>query len=182
MRKKEDRLVIKKDQETKETASVDLTILQRAPKWSRAIFVRQVQPMLVQSCSTTGCHQSGSSEAYHLNRYAIEGSGHPELTLENLAGTLSQIDWKNPTESRLLERAQRSHGSSKESESQSLTHHQLQILRMWIEQLAQANGIREANSLLANVEKENEKTQGTADRQGTVRYDCFDRVPATGSF
>ena len=104
-RDQEQRLSRSLKPEDKENESIDLDILQQAPKWSRAIFVRQIQPLLIHSCSTTGCHQPGNSEQYSLNRLAMDGTGHPDLTLGNLAGTLHQIDWENPTESRLLKLA-----------------------------------------------------------------------------
>jgi len=116
---------------------LDPATLEKAPPWARALFVRQIQPLVVHSCATSGCHQSDSSENFHLNRLALEGAGHPEATLRNLAATLEQIDWHTATESTLLRRARQAHGAA--SASTPLPAHKLQVLQGWIEQLAEAH-------------------------------------------
>jgi len=104
---------------------------QRVPQRARAMFVRQIQPMLVKSCAATGCHGAGSS--WQLNRLAVEGVGHPQATLGNLTSTLAQIDWQVPRESPLLILARATHG---EGPSQPLSLRQLQLLQSWLQQLS----------------------------------------------
>lgn len=116
---------------------LDETKLEKAPQWARALFVRQIQPLVVHSCATSGCHQSNSGENYKLNRLAVDGAGHPEATLRNLAATLEQIDWESAKQSSLLERARKAHGS--ESASTPLPMHKLKVLEGWITQLADAH-------------------------------------------
>ena len=126
-------------------APLDPAALEKAPKWARALFVRQIQPLVVHSCATTGCHQTGSGTElppggdshFHLNRLALEGAGHPEATLRNLAAMLEQIDWQSAGQSNLLQRAREAHGSL--TASTPLPPHKLQVLQGWVEQLAEAH-------------------------------------------
>ncbi len=111
--------------------------LEKAPKWARTLFVRQIQPLVVQSCATTGCHQCGSDANFQLNRLALDGAGHPKVTLQNLAATLEQINWQTADQSTLLERASQAHG--KLGISTPLPPHKLKVLEGWIEQLAIAD-------------------------------------------
>lgn len=116
---------------------LDPARLEKAPQWARALFVRQIQPLVVHSCATSGCHQTDSTGSFRLNRLALDGAGHPEATLRNLAATLEQIDWQVSAESDLLKHARQAHGSS--DASTPMPAHKLQVLRGWIEQLAEAD-------------------------------------------
>ncbi len=130
---------------------LDPAALDKAPKWARALFVRQIQPLVVHSCAAGGCHQSsndsetqpGTDSKFHLNRLAIDGAGHPEATLRNLAALLEQIDWQTADQSTLLQRAQEAHGTHEAhgslTASTPLPLHKLQVLQGWVEQLAEAH-------------------------------------------
>ncbi len=127
-----------------EPAPLDPATLEKAPKWARALFVRQIQPLVVHSCATGGCHQgngskmpSGTEPEFHLNRVALDGAGHPEATLRNLAAMLDQIDWQAAEQSNLLLRARQAHGSI--NASVPLPSHKLQVLQGWVVQLAEAH-------------------------------------------
>ena len=127
-----------------EPAPLDPATLDKAPKWARALFVRQIQPLVVHSCATGGCHQgtgskmpSGTKPEFHLNRVALDGAGHPEATLRNLAAMLDQIDWQAAEQSNLLLRARKAHGSI--NASVPLPSHKLQVLQGWVVQLAEAH-------------------------------------------
>lgn len=137
---------------TEESTPVDQSQLDKAPTWARAIFVRQVQPLLVHSCATTGCHQSGTDgDAFQLNRLATDGAGHAELTLQNLCTTLSYIDWQEPEQSELLTRALNAHG---QQGMKPLPQHKMQLLSLWVKQLAQVNMIQEKEPLLISEQDE----------------------------
>jgi len=134
-----------------EPVPLDPAALEKAPKWARALFVRQIQPLVVHSCATSGCHQSAPAfesqpegkSHFHLNRLALDGAGHPEVTLRNLAAMLQQIDWQAADQSKLLLRARQAHGSL--NASTPLPPHKLQVLEGWVEQLAEAH--RKENEL-----------------------------------
>ena len=116
---------------------VEPSEIETAPKWARALFVRQIQPLIVHSCATGGCHQASETESFQLNRLALEGAGHPGATLRNLAETLKHIDFATAEQSKLLEKARLAHGSTKGSKP--LEPHKLQVLSSWVEQLAEAH-------------------------------------------
>lgn len=112
--------------------------LEGVPDWARTLFVRQIQPLLVESCAASGCHQPGSPEQFHLNRLALDGPGHPATTLHNLAATLAQLDYASPDNSTLLLRARMAHGESGTAKPHVLEPHQYRMLRTWVDQLALA--------------------------------------------
>lgn len=120
-----------------EPAPIDPAQLDKAPKWARALFVRQIQPLMVQSCTTGGCHQSATDSEFHLSKLAVDGVGHPGVTLRNLSETLNQINWDAAEQSNLLTQARKAHGS--EASSAPLPPHKLQVLQSWVSQLAEAN-------------------------------------------
>jgi hypothetical protein len=72
-----------------------------------------------------------------LNRLAVDGAGHPEATLRNLAATLQHIDWEAADQSELLTQAKQAHGA--DSPSKPLPMHKLQVLQGWIAQLTEAH-------------------------------------------
>ena len=69
--------------ETPPAATIELT------PFARAQFVRSVQPMLIHSCGTAGCHQAGESVPMALDRMAIVGAGNPAAIEGNLQTVLS---------------------------------------------------------------------------------------------
>ncbi|MEM8944171.1 MAG: hypothetical protein AAGD11_03235 [Planctomycetota bacterium] len=112
--------------------------IEKAPKWARALFVRQIQPLIVQSCATSGCHQAGSESAFQLNRLALDGPGHPGVTLRNLAETLKQVDFEDANASQLLAKARQAHGAEPAATT-ALAPQKLRVLNSWVEQLAEAH-------------------------------------------
>ncbi len=136
-----------------------LNSIRHLPQRERAMFVRQIQPMLVKSCATTGCHQSGSAREWQLNRLAVDGAGHPQATVGNLNSTLAQIDWQVPQESPLIDFARNPHGSLGKSSSQPLRLRQLQLLRSWLEQLAASSQALDLADKYAKPAVENRSPQ-----------------------
>ena len=116
----------------------ELESIADVPDWARTLFVRQVQPLLVNSCATSGCHQSDSGGSFQLNRLAVEGAGHPATTLSNLSSTWAQLDLNSPSESALLVHAKKGHGTNDSKQQRPLKRHQYQMLLTWVEQLALA--------------------------------------------
>lgn len=137
-------------EELVEQQQLDEEALAKAPKWARVLFVRQVQPLLVHSCATAGCHQPGSStEDFQLDRLAIDAAGHPDVTQRNLAATLTQIDWDSPGQSQLLQRAITAHGESGARQLETISPHKIKLLQMWVEQLAAVNQASAATKMIA---------------------------------
>lgn len=122
--------------QTPPPAALEINLLAAAPHTTRAAFARQIQPLLISSCATSGCHQTNSSEQYQLNRLATDGAGHPDLMLQNLAATLAQIDRQFPQNSTLLEHAKRAHGTTPKKMAKPLPAHRVHLLAAWIEQFS----------------------------------------------
>ena len=114
----------------------ELRAVEQVPPWAKKLFVRQIQPLVINSCATTGCHHAGSEQSFQLNRLALEGSGHPGTTLRNLSAVVDQLDWRNPTESSLLIHARKAHGSQGTRPAASMERRKYHMLQTWVEQLA----------------------------------------------
>jgi hypothetical protein len=99
---------------------------------AQVTFVRSIQPMLVRSCATAGCHQPGSDQKLQLDRWALTGSGSATLIRRNLASVLNQVDKDDPSVSLLATRAGQLHGGP-DSASRPLELHQMKLLREWLD-------------------------------------------------
>lgn len=73
-------------------------------------FTRKVQPLLVNNCTTSGCHQAGSEQSFQLDRAVLHGLSNRRITLRNLAAALALVDRDAPQQSDLLSIPRRSHG------------------------------------------------------------------------
>ena len=73
-------------------------------------FTRKVQPLLVNSCTTSGCHQRASQQDFHLDRAVLHGLSNRRITLRNLVATLALVDRDAPQQSDLLSIPRRTHG------------------------------------------------------------------------
>jgi hypothetical protein len=72
------------------------------PDGSVERFIRKVQPVLVNNCTTSGCHQASSHQQFQLDRAVLYGPVNRRMTLRNLAATLALVDREAPDRSRLL--------------------------------------------------------------------------------
>jgi hypothetical protein len=73
-------------------------------------FTRKVQPILVNNCTTSGCHQRGGPQEFQLDRSLLHGQGNRRTTMQNLAATLALIDRGQPHLSPLLTVPRETHG------------------------------------------------------------------------
>ncbi len=75
-------------------------------------FTTTIQPLLLNTCTASGCHQSNShgKESFRLNRGALWRDAGRRSTLANLTATLAQIDRDDPLMSPLLRETLRAHG------------------------------------------------------------------------
>lgn len=73
-------------------------------------FTRKVQPLLVNSCTTSGCHQRGGQQQFQLDRAVLYGLSNRRTTLRNLEATLKLVNDAAPQESELLKIPRRTHG------------------------------------------------------------------------
>ncbi len=107
------------------------------PPAARRQFVRQIEPILISSCATSGCHGSDSARSLRLDRLAIVGAGHPGLTRKNLANLLAQVDSTSPDGNSLLAHATTEHGAERKR-SKPLSVRQSQLLQSWIRLISAA--------------------------------------------
>ena len=73
-------------------------------------FTRKVQPILVNNCTVSGCHQPGGPQNFQLDRSLLHGLGNRRTTMRNLAATLAIIDREQPQLSPLLTVPRETHG------------------------------------------------------------------------
>jgi hypothetical protein len=73
-------------------------------------FTRKVQPILVNNCTVSGCHQPGGPQNFQLDRSLLHGPGNRRTTMRNLAATLSIIDREQPQLSPLMTVPRETHG------------------------------------------------------------------------
>lgn len=73
-------------------------------------FTRKVQPVLVNSCTTSNCHQRGGSQSFQLDRALQRGEANRRTTMYNLAAALALVDREHPEQSPLLTIPRKTHG------------------------------------------------------------------------
>jgi hypothetical protein len=73
-------------------------------------FTRKVQPIVVNSCTTSACHQPGGRQSFQLDRAILRGEANRRSTMHNLEATLALVDRENPEQSRLLIIGRKKHG------------------------------------------------------------------------
>ena len=73
-------------------------------------FTRKVQPVLVNTCATVGCHQVGSSHSFQLDRAILRGESNRRTTMHNLQAALALVDREHPEQSPLLTIPRKTHG------------------------------------------------------------------------
>lgn len=95
-------------------------------------FTRRVQPILVNNCTTSGCHRAGGPQQFQLNRDLLHGMANRRSTMRNLAATLNLVNVEIPHESDLLARARAPHAGM---ETPPLPVHQRELhkrLEEWV--------------------------------------------------
>ncbi len=75
-------------------------------------FAATVQPLLMNSCATTGCHGVGAKSEFTLAKVRGQGERARRQTQRNLLAVLEQLDQAHPQESPLLVRPIEPHGGA----------------------------------------------------------------------
>ncbi|MEM1305015.1 MAG: hypothetical protein AAGG46_08965, partial [Planctomycetota bacterium] len=76
-------------------------------------FTRTIQPILVNNCTTAGCHAGGDPSGFALNRDLLHSVASRRSTDSNLAAVLRAIDAGRPAGSHLLAAMQPSHAGGR---------------------------------------------------------------------
>ncbi len=110
-----------------------------------ADFSRKIHPLLVNNCTTSGCHRTGSDNQYQLDISLRQGYGNAESNRRNMLSTLRTLDRDNPDGSVLLQAARGPHAGG-----QGLTgpHRDawIAMLETWVEGVANANSLAKEQS------------------------------------
>jgi hypothetical protein len=80
------------------------------PEGALEQFTRKVQPILVNNCTVSGCHQPRGPQNFQLDRSLLHGLGNRRTTMFNLRATLTIVDRKQPQLSPLLTVPRETHG------------------------------------------------------------------------
>lgn len=95
-------------------------------------FTRKVQPLLVNNCTTAGCHHPGGKQSFVLDRSLLHGMANRRSTTHNLSAVLALVDRERPQESRLLTIPRRDHGGMDHPIFGPRQSAQLQQLAEWV--------------------------------------------------
>lgn len=125
-----------KSEESESKQDTTVSTAHEIPQWARVEFVRRIQPMLIHTCATGGCHYPGSSSKMQLDREALAGIGNPDLIQQNLDSVVQQLSFDDSESSTLLARGITVHGIEGKKQSEAFTPRQIAILRAWFTQLA----------------------------------------------
>lgn len=113
--------------------------LRSVPQQAVDSFVHQVQPLLLNRCSATGCHGLAGTSDFRLLS-SPWGPASRTLTQRNLHEILRQIDWKSPADSPLLKAASSIHGPLKAPPLDRQDERNRQQLVAWVNHVASAAG------------------------------------------
>lgn len=99
-------------------------------------FVRNIQPLLINNCTSGGCHHADSDRPFRLDRWALRGNGDAELVRRNLAAVLGQLYASDPSASPLVQFGRKPHGQAAGGRPTVLTAHQATLLIAWLNEAA----------------------------------------------
>ncbi|HEX7449053.1 MAG TPA: hypothetical protein VF306_15985 [Pirellulales bacterium] len=106
------------------------------PSRSVEAFTSTVQPLLVNNCTTSGCHNTHSAGKLRLLRLPRSGPPSRRLTQRNLHAVWQVIDLANPLSSPLLTQPVAPHGTAKDPIFSNREVEQYRQLAAWVQGLA----------------------------------------------
>ncbi|MEX1223642.1 MAG: hypothetical protein WEA31_03760, partial [Pirellulales bacterium] len=102
------------------------------PAGSMETFTATIQPMLLNSCSTSACHGVRSANSFKLYRATAGNNQTTHMTQLNLRTTLRFVDRKNPAASRLLAMAAEPHSDTRAHLLGGVTSASYRHLENWV--------------------------------------------------
>ncbi len=106
-------------------------------------YTRRIQPLLVKTCATTGCHTRESQNSFQLYHVIPGKNSNRHASELNLAAVLEQIDMKKPAGSRLLAVPRNKHGrQGRPVFSGQRGEEQIRELEDWVQAVARDAGRR----------------------------------------
>ena len=122
------------------------------PAGSLETFTRQVQPILLNSCTAAGCHGPSDQQSLKLNRDLLKDLGGRESTLRNLKAVWGFVDQQNPEASPLLTQPAVPHGGLQRTVFSGSRQKLLAHVSSWVREATRAEQ-REAAARLAAQQK-----------------------------
>lgn len=110
-------------------------MVREMPKGTVETFTQTVQPLLLNNCTSIGCHGPTSKTPLRLMRSSISTAPSRRLTQRNLHATLQCIDAERPMASRLLTAPIGPHGTSKKAVFTNRQSVQYGRLVEWVRQV-----------------------------------------------
>ena len=120
------------------------------PSGSVETFTQTVQPLLVNHCTSAGCHGPGTETKFRLLRAPAGRSPRRRLTQRNLHATLQWIDRGDPKASPLLTAPVNPHGTAKVPVFTNSQVAQYQRLVDWVFQVAEKKKAEVPETVSAN--------------------------------
>ncbi len=99
---------------TRKVEKRDLTPVANVSPEALAVFTRQIQPLLGNSCATSRCHGRATTTQFKVIRPSRGFHTTKRMTQENLENVLRQLDMVTPGNSPLLHLAKTPHGGASE--------------------------------------------------------------------
>jgi hypothetical protein len=106
------------------------------PPGSVETFTNSIQPLLVNHCSTAGCHGPQSENTWQLLRAPLGKSATRRVTQRNIASALDLVDRESPAASPLLTVPLRQHGTTRGPIFSSREIAQYKLLVDWVHEVA----------------------------------------------
>ena len=110
------------------------------PPGSMEVFTQTVQPLLVNHCSSAGCHGPQSGTSFRLMRVAAGRGGSRRTTQRNLHATLALVNREAPGTSALLTVPVRAHGPGKVPVFTDRQASQYRQIVLWVNNVANYSG------------------------------------------
>ncbi len=96
------------------------------------VFSQKIQPLLFNSCATSGCHGGNRAGGFDLLRPSGPSQMTSSLTRQNLARTLAWIDRDDASASLLLRKAVEKHGEAKKAPIAGADAPPYRTLEAWV--------------------------------------------------
>jgi hypothetical protein len=120
-------------------ASTSSAVTPDLPNGVLEMFTRKVQPVLVNSCTVSKCHESGGPQSFQLNRAVLRGEANRHTTMQNLAAALALVDREHPETSALLTVPRQAHGGMSGPIFGARQEQAFKHLSDWVAMVAPAN-------------------------------------------
>lgn len=112
------------------------TMVRGMPPGSMEMFTHSVQPLLLNHCSTAGCHGPQSASSFRLLRAPAGRTGSRRSTQRNLHAVLAMVNRDAPETSPLLAVPLKPHGAAKAAIFTDREAAQYKQIVLWVYQIA----------------------------------------------